>query len=507
MTDVKDAQIIMSTTHSPMSKELGMHTQSGKNMMSMSTMDLQGGVRSNSLTPAIDNIEDVAEEEKDLKSGIGLIHSPETITLCGRKTMERKTFLLLLQTIILISCIVSYLVYQLIDFFRPSVNRREYTIVESVANVPFPYIYMEFYTNYVLDDVLWPYSLYNSSSNNRSNSYSSHSKINYSNRSNRSSSYSSGTSNSSNGSYYGDSIDFEYYFNNSEEYYDYVFQCKVVTWYPTDYKLYYRFALISDYVFYDNNQNMSFILHSDNKENGLKNEFQLIYRFDNSEQVHQYLLIPASNVSITASTQDIIYFALFCNDENLTEIGSLIHYKINHKNTLNNFDTIGETFDYMFDTSDYSINGYDIVLNYEWFSYDNTVDSKSKQISDNKYYDYLRVSGQTSYIADGIFTYIMQILPSHRGEKVTYVTQQDQTIWDVLSLTGGMFTLINSMLTLITLYLVWGFNCVLCKKKYQGIAPNSPPSFAERQRFRNYIKKLAKETVEHEMKKQKSHLQ
>lgn len=52
----------------------------------------------------------------------------------------------------------------------------------------------------------------------------------------------------------------------------------------------------------------------------------------------------------------------------------------------------------------------------------------------------------------------IKIAPSATGIKTTYVTAKSLDVWAIFSLTGGMFTTVNSIFALLAVHLIWGFN-------------------------------------------------
>ena len=78
------------------------------------------------------------------------------------------------------------------------------------------------------------------------------------------------------------------------------------------------------------------------------------------------------------------------------------------------------------------------------------------------------------------FVHFIAIFPIFHALKTTYVISEAKSLWDVISLTGGMFTALYSIITLFTIYLIWGLDCCHHKIKFNGLANQSDPSDIEK---------------------------
>lgn len=196
----------------------------------------------------------------------------------------------------------------------------------------------------------------------------------------------------------------------------------------------------------------------------------------------QYLYIPADNATIDPGAKDWIEIRLICPEDVI--LATELWYEIDHKEQLNNFDNASALFTNYYWKSDYIYKDYAVKFTYEWFSFDNEVD-------DTILYDYFIDTVESTFaIDDGEFANeytrgVIEVAPNGAGKKTTFVTTRSLDVWAIFSLTGGMFTSVNTIVAAISIYLIWGFDFKFFK--FSGVAKNADPSQIERRRMEAFI--------------------
>lgn len=119
-------------------------------------------------------------------------------------------------------------------------------------------------------------------------------------------------------------------------------------------------------------------------------------------------------------------------------------------------------------------------FSYEWFSFDNEIDKKSS------YRDYFITSvGSTFSLVDNYGKLDMYISPNAVGKKITFVTTQSLDFWSIFSLTGGMFATVNSIVAIVAIHIIWGFDWKFLK--FGGVATHASPGQVASRQLDAYI--------------------
>lgn len=165
-------------------------------------------------------------------------------------------------------------------------------------------------------------------------------------------------------------------------------------------------------------------------------------------------------------------------DESIEAIyESFLWYNIDHTDQLYDkyYDlTINETFTQLgSSTNQFILGGYVATFDYEWFDFANKVDV-NKDYSHKEYFvssvgstfDIVNVN-YNLYYDYGLFdAFFLMIKPNSAGIKITYHTDPETNWTDVLSDLGGMYGTVAGVVNFFLIYLIWGAQ--LKKWRFKG---------------------------------------
>ena len=248
-------------------------------------------------------------------------------------------------------------------------------------------------------------------------------------------------------------------------------------------------SLSSDFVIFDT-------VHSidDNSLNDILNILTVdnYYLIKNQSATYiKYLLIPPNYCDETGSKvgqgSSGLHLILFCQLGKYPQIvndSAFIFGNMDHKNNLYNFDNVTDAFNYFENDSKALIPGLWTFFSYEWDIHDDKIH--------NEKYEYFipyiaqQIDIPHTYLDFGIAG-VFSFYPVFAAIKETYTISQKTTLIDILSLTGGLFTTVYSALTVMVIYLIWGYGDITKTIKCNGIANESDPSIIEQRRFQPFI--------------------
>ena len=256
---------------------------------------------------------------------------------------------------------------------------------------------------------------------------------------------------------------------------------------------------LNDFTTYDSDTSMQSILDEDTND-----EYKLIFNqyTDESGEFgtwYEFLFIPSNNKGIiSVDSKETQEFYIYCQSTVGTIVGNETQYNyfrdqwiyvtVDSKEQLYKFDTLEDGLRSYYWSANVLDAGYKMKYSYEWMKIENKIDDSSS--IDDEYGYFVTTIDYTFDVGSDNAEWIV-VAPNEAGQKITYVTKPAIGFLDVLSLSGGLLTSVYSILTLIVIYLIWGFRVKtkLCKwVNFDGLAPNSGPTDLEMRKFTPLLK-------------------
>lgn len=353
---------------------------------------------------------------------------------CRDLNINRKSLAVGAQIFVVFCLVSAYFGYKLGQYYDVKTNRNEYTRTDVVDEMMIPYIYLDFY-NYTSSCEVQYFFNFPGNGNNGTHIHA----------------YFDGTgmqtmtsTNWSRNNYDPwDHSQFYYYFYNDINTTDNI--------------------EIRNYGYTNSSMSDTDLTNTMIKE-ATKSDFMLL--FNPRGHYEQYLLIPPSDIFISVGEKENLQVDLVCYSYDPT----YVFYKLGHEDEIlmqDNINTADLILDSLFWDSNPIEPNYKLTISYTWYSHNNKVDISSDIPQDEKN-DYFIGSVEGTYSADDYYSMQLDIQPNPSGSKITYVTEELFSIYEVFSLSGGMFATVNSFCTFVVIYLIWGFDfgCLKFKGLY-----------------------------------------